>query len=119
MNFVKSIFLTLAVALTSLSAVAQPQLLDPVSWSTSVEKIAEGEYRVDFLQAGKNLAVKLIILINHPGQQDNRHTIIGNYLCDFFHRLYLLKYPRFGSHRHPHGKGGACHCHSPPGKGQG
>ena len=48
MNFVKSIFLTLAVAMTSLVAVAQPQLLDPVAWSTSVEKIAEGEYRVDF-----------------------------------------------------------------------
>ena len=48
MNFVKSIFLTLAVALTSLSAMAQPQLLDPVAWSTSVEKIAEGEYRIDF-----------------------------------------------------------------------
>ena len=48
MNFVKSIFLTLAVALTSLSAMAQPQLFDPVAWSTSVEKIAEGEYRIDF-----------------------------------------------------------------------
>ena len=48
MNFVKSIFLTLAVALTSLVAVAQPQLLEPVAWSTSVEQIAEGEYRVDF-----------------------------------------------------------------------
>ena len=48
MNFVKSIFLTLAVALTSLSAMAQPQLFDPVAWSTSVEQIAEGEYRIDF-----------------------------------------------------------------------
>ena len=48
MNFVKNIFLTLAVALTSLVAVAQPQLLEPVTWSTSVEQIAEGEYRVDF-----------------------------------------------------------------------
>ena len=48
MNFVKSIFLTLAVALTSLSAMAQPQLFDPVAWSTSVEKIADGEYRIDF-----------------------------------------------------------------------
>ena len=48
MNFVKSIFLTLAVALTSLVAVAQPQLFDPVAWNTSVEKIAEGEYRIDF-----------------------------------------------------------------------
>ena len=41
MNFVKNIFLTLAVALTSLVAVAQPQLLEPVTWSTSVEQIAE------------------------------------------------------------------------------
>ena len=48
MNFVKSIFLTLAVALTSLSAMAQPQLFDPVAWRTSVEQIAEGEYRIDF-----------------------------------------------------------------------
>ncbi len=48
MNFVKNIFLTLAVVLTSLSAVAQSQVLDPVSWSTSVEKIGDGEYRVDF-----------------------------------------------------------------------
>lgn len=48
MNFGKNIFLTLAVVLTSLSAVAQSQVLDPVSWSTSVEKIGDGEYRVDF-----------------------------------------------------------------------
>ena len=48
MNFVKNIFLTLVVALTSLSVMAQPQLLEPVSWSTSVEQIAEGEYRIDF-----------------------------------------------------------------------
>ena len=48
MNLVKNIFLTLAVALTSLSAIAQPQLLDPVAWSTSVEQIGDGEYRIDF-----------------------------------------------------------------------
>ena len=48
MNFVKNIFLTLAVALTSLSAVAQPQLFDPVAWSTSVEQVADDEYRIDF-----------------------------------------------------------------------
>ena len=48
MNFVKNIFLTLAVVLTSLSAMAQPQLFDPVSWSTSVEQVADGEYRFDF-----------------------------------------------------------------------
>ena len=48
MNFVKSIFVTLVVALTSLSVAAQPQMLEPVSWSTSVEEIGQGEYRVDF-----------------------------------------------------------------------
>ena len=48
MNFVKSIFVTLVVALTSLSAFAQPQMLEPVSWSTSVEEIGEGEYRINF-----------------------------------------------------------------------
>ena len=48
MNLVKNIFLALAVALTSLSAIAQPQLLDPVAWSTSVEQIGDGEYRIDF-----------------------------------------------------------------------
>ncbi len=48
MNFVKSIFLIMVVALTSLSAAAQPQLFDPVAWSTSVEQVAEGEYRIDF-----------------------------------------------------------------------
>ena len=48
MNFVKSIILTMVVVLTSLSAVAQPQLLEPVAWSTSVEQIADGEYRIDF-----------------------------------------------------------------------
>ena len=48
MNFVKSIILTMVVALTSLSAVAQPQLLEPVAWSTSVEQLADGEYRIDF-----------------------------------------------------------------------
>ena len=48
MNFVKSIFVTLVVALTSLSVAAQPQMLEPVSWSTSVEEVGNGEYRVDF-----------------------------------------------------------------------
>ena len=48
MNFVKSIFVTLVVALTSLSVFAQPQMLEPVSWSTSVEEIGEGEYRINF-----------------------------------------------------------------------
>ena len=62
MNFVKSIFVTLAVALTSLSAFAQPQMLEPVSWSTSVEEIGEGEYRINFkasIEDGRTYA-------NHP-----------------------------------------------------
>lgn len=44
----KNIFLTLAIVLTSIFAMAQPQLLEPVSWSTSVEKVGDGEYRIDF-----------------------------------------------------------------------
>ena len=48
MNFVKHLFLTVAMALTSLSAVAQLQLFDPVAWSTAVEQVGEGEYRIDF-----------------------------------------------------------------------
>ena len=48
MNFVKHLFLTVAMALTSLSAVAQLQLFDPVVWSTAVEQVGEGEYRIDF-----------------------------------------------------------------------
>ncbi len=48
MNKIKSSILLLIVALTSLSAAAQPMLFDPVSWSTSVEQIADDEYRIDF-----------------------------------------------------------------------
>ncbi len=48
MNFVKHLFLTVAMALTSLSAGAQLQLFDPVVWSTAVEQVGEGEYRIDF-----------------------------------------------------------------------
>ena len=40
--------MTLAALLTFVSAQAQLQLFDPVSWSTSVEQIADGEYRIDF-----------------------------------------------------------------------
>lgn len=38
----------LVVALTSVSAWAQPQLFDPVSWKSSVENLGNGEYRIDF-----------------------------------------------------------------------
>ena len=33
----------MALLLTTMMASAQPQLFDPVSWSTSVEQIADGE----------------------------------------------------------------------------
>ena len=46
MNFVKSIFLTVVMAFSAAVAFAQP--MEPVTWSSSVEKISEGEYRVDF-----------------------------------------------------------------------
>ena len=46
MNFVKSIFLTVVMAFSAAAAFAQP--MEPVTWSSSVEKISEGEYRVDF-----------------------------------------------------------------------
>ena len=38
----------LVVMLTSVSASAQMPLFDPVSWSTSVEQVGDGEYRIDF-----------------------------------------------------------------------
>ena len=48
MNKIKSLILMLVVMLTSVSASAQMQLFDPVSWSTSVEQVGDGEYRIDF-----------------------------------------------------------------------
>ena len=42
-------FLSLLISVFTLSVVsAQPMMFDPVSWSTSVEQIADGEYRIDF-----------------------------------------------------------------------
>ena len=46
MNFVKSILLTIIVAFSSLATFAQ--VVEPVAWKSSVEKIADGEYRVTF-----------------------------------------------------------------------
>lgn len=46
MNFVKSIMLSLIVAFSSVVAFAQP--VDPVAWSSSVENVADGEYRITF-----------------------------------------------------------------------
>ncbi|MBQ2037645.1 MAG: hypothetical protein II216_06985, partial [Alistipes sp.] len=44
MNFVKSIFLTVVMAFSAAVAFAQP--IDPVAWNSSVEEVAEGEYRI-------------------------------------------------------------------------
>lgn len=48
MKKIKTYLLMLVVALTSVSALAQPQLFDPVSWKSSVENLGNGEYRIDF-----------------------------------------------------------------------
>ncbi len=48
MNKIKSLILMLVAMLTLQSASAQMQLFDPVSWSTSVEQVGDGEYRIDF-----------------------------------------------------------------------
>ena len=44
----KKLCMMLALTLTTMVAAAQTQFFDPVSWSTSVEQIADGEYRIDF-----------------------------------------------------------------------
>ena len=44
MKFVKVFFLVIVAAISSMMAFAQP--IDPVAWSSSVEKVAEGEYRI-------------------------------------------------------------------------
>ena len=44
MNFVKSIFLTVVMVFSAAVAFAQP--IDPVAWNSSVEEVAEGEYRI-------------------------------------------------------------------------
>ena len=46
MNFVKSIFLTIVMAFSVAVAFAQP--MEPVTWSSSVEKISGDEYRITF-----------------------------------------------------------------------
>ncbi len=48
MNKIKSLILMLVAVLALQSASAQMQLFDPVSWSTSVEQVGDGEYRIDF-----------------------------------------------------------------------
>lgn len=44
MKFVKFFLLVIVAAISSMMAFAQP--IDPVAWSSSVEKVAEGEYRI-------------------------------------------------------------------------
>ena len=44
MKFVKVFLLVIGAALSSVMAFAQP--IDPVAWNSSVEKVAEGEYRI-------------------------------------------------------------------------
>lgn len=46
MNFVKSILLSVIIAFSSIMAFAQP--IEPVVWSSSVESVADGEYRITF-----------------------------------------------------------------------
>ena len=46
MNFVKSIFLAIVMAFSVVAAYAQP--MEPVAWSSSVEKISGDEYRITF-----------------------------------------------------------------------
>ncbi len=46
MNFVKSIFLAIVMAFSVVAAYAQP--MEPVTWSSSVEKISGDEYRITF-----------------------------------------------------------------------
>ena len=48
MKIVKNFCMMMALLLATMMASAQPQLFDPVSWSTSVDQIADGEYRIDF-----------------------------------------------------------------------
>lgn len=44
----KNIFTLIATLMVSFSAVAQMQLFDPVSWTSSVEQTADGEYSIKF-----------------------------------------------------------------------
>ena len=48
MNKMKNFFLTLVAVVTSAVVAAQPMMMQPVSWSTSVEQVGDGQYRIDF-----------------------------------------------------------------------
>ena len=44
----KNFFLTLVAVIASAVVAAQPMMMQPVEWSTSVEKVGDGQYRIDF-----------------------------------------------------------------------
>ena len=44
----KNFFLTLVAVVASMVVAAQPMMMQPVAWSTSVEQIGDGQYRIDF-----------------------------------------------------------------------
>ena len=48
MNNMKNFFLTLVAVVASAVVAAQPMMMQPVSWSTSVEQVGDGQYRIDF-----------------------------------------------------------------------
>ena len=48
MNKMKNFFLTLVAVVASAVVAAQPMMMQPVSWSTSVEQVGDGQYRIDF-----------------------------------------------------------------------
>ncbi len=48
MNKMKNFFLTLVAVVASMVVAAQPMMMQPVAWSTSVEQVGEGQYRIDF-----------------------------------------------------------------------
>ena len=47
-NKMKNFFLTLVAVVASAVVAAQPMMMQPVSWSTSVEQVGDGQYRIDF-----------------------------------------------------------------------
>ena len=44
----KNFFLTLVAVVASMVEAAQPMMMQPVAWSTSVEQVGDGQYRIDF-----------------------------------------------------------------------
>ena len=48
MNKMKNFFLTLVAVAISMVVAAQPMMMQPVAWSSSVEQLGDGQYRIDF-----------------------------------------------------------------------